>query len=333
MAVNTKRSALQVLQGLAVAAAALWSVAAVAADLPSWNDGAAKAAIVDFVTGVTTEGGADFVPVEQRVAVFDNDGTLWSEQPIYFQFLFALDKAKRLAAADPAWASTPALKAAASGDMKAIMAGGDKALLEIVGATHSGMTVEAFTAEVADWIAQAKHPGSGRLYTDMVFQPMIELLDYLRANDFDVYIVSGGGIDFMRAFAEQAYGVPPDHVIGSMGKAEFKLVDGAPQVMKDPNIAFIDDKEGKPIGIARHIGKRPIFVGGNSDGDLAMAQWTMAGAGPRFALFVHHTDAEREFAYDRKSHVGTFDKALDEAAAKGWTVVDMAHDWKKVWPD
>jgi len=318
---------------LPLAAIVLWSASALAADLPSWNDGPAKAAIVDFVEGVTAEGGSSFVPPEERIAVFDNDGTLWSEQPVYFQFLFALDKAKELAAADPAWASTPTLKAAASGDMKTIMAGGEKALLEIVSATHSGMTVEAFTTEVADWIAQAKHPQSGRLYTQMVYQPMLELLDYLRANDFDLYIVSGGGVDFMRAFAEEAYGIPRDHVIGSMGKAEFKIVDGVPQVMKDPGVAFIDDKGGKPVGIARHIGRRPIFVGGNSDGDLAMAQWATAGDGPRFALFVHHTDAEREFAYDRKSHIGTFDKALDEAQAKGWTVVDMARDWKLVWPE
>jgi len=313
--------------------ALLWSASALASDLPSWNDGPAKSAIVDFVEAVAEEGGDSFVPEDQRIAVFDNDGTLWSEQPVYFQFLFALDKAKELAAADASWASSPALKAAASGDMKIIMAGGEKALLEIVGATHSGMTVEDFTAEVADWIATAKHPATGRLYTQMVFQPMLELLDYLRANDFDIYIVSGGGVDFMRAFAEEAYGVPPDHVIGSMGKAEFKIVDGVPKVLKDPGIAFIDDKEGKPVGIARHIGRRPIFVTGNSDGDLAMAQWSTAGDGPRFALFVHHTDAEREFAYDRESPVGKLDKALDEASAKGWTVIDMARDWRVIWPE
>lgn len=315
-----------------LATAVLWSAAALAAELPSWNDGPARDAIVGFVEKVTEAGGDGFVAPAERVAVFDNDGTLWSEQPIYFQFLFALDKAKRLAAADPAWAATPALKAVASGDMKAITAGGEKALLEIVGATHSGMTVEDFTSEVAAWIAEARHPRTGRRYTEMVYQPMLELLDYLRANDFDVYIVSGGGVDFMRAFAEDAYGIPPENVIGSLGKAEFRIVEGVPQVMKDPGIAFIDDKGGKPVGIARHIGRRPIFVGGNSDGDLAMAQWSTAGDGPRFALFVHHTDAEREFAYDRESHVGTFDKALDEARAKGWTVVDMAREWNRIWP-
>ncbi len=317
----------------AILALCLWIPTAVLADeLPSWNDGPAKAAILGFVEAVTAEGSDSFVPADERIAVFDNDGTLWSEQPIYFQILFALDRARQLAAADSSWAATPALKAAAAGDLKAIMAGGEKALLEVATATHSGMTVEAFTAEVADWIARARHPATGRLYTDMVFQPMLELLDYLRANDFDVYIVSGGGIDFMRAFAEDAYGIPPKKVIGSIGKARFEIVDGLPQVMKDPGIAFLDDKGGKPVAIARHIGRRPIFVGGNSDGDLAMAQWSTAGDGPRFALFVRHTDSEREFAYDRESHVGKLDKALEEAAAKGWTIVDMAKDWKTVWP-
>ncbi|WP_340119813.1 HAD family hydrolase [Pelagibius sp. 7325] len=316
-----------------LAAMVLWSASAFAADLPSWSEGPAKAAIVDFVESVTTDGDARFVPPEDRIAVFDNDGTLWSEQPVYFQFIFALEKAQKLAAADPAWVSTPALKAAAAGDAKGVLAGGEEALLEVVTATHSGMTVPAFTAEVADWLATAKHPTTGRLYTEMVFQPMLELLDYLRAKDFDVYIVSGGGVDFMRAFAEDTYGIPPENVIGSLGNARFEMVDGVPQVMKDPGIAFIDDKGGKPVGIARHIGRRPIFVGGNSDGDLAMAQWSTAGDGPRFALFVHHTDAEREFAYDRESHIGKLDKALDEAAANGWTVVDMAKDWKAVWPE
>jgi hypothetical protein len=333
MIADAKRSSLQILKALMLLVlAVIWSASASAADLPSWNDGPAKAAIIDFVEGVATEGSDSFVPVQDRIAVFDNDGTLWSEQPVYFQFLFALDRARQLSAADPGWASTPALKAAAAGDMKGIMAGGEKALVEIVSATHSGMTVEAFTADVADWIADARHPTAGRLYTDMVFQPMLELLDYLRANDFEVYIVSGGGVDFMRAFAEEAYGVPPENVIGSLGNAEFRIVDGVPQVLKDPAIAFIDDKEGKPVGIVRHIGRRPIFVAGNSDGDLAMAQWSTAGEGPRFALFVHHTDASREFAYDREGPVGKLDQALDEATAKGWTVVDMARDWATVWP-
>src|SRR3546814_252062 len=239
MTTNRRGSALSVLNALVLSVPAVfWSVSAVAADLPSWNDGPSKAAIVEFVQGVATSGSDTFVSEEGRIAVFDNDGTLWSEQPVYFQFFFALDKAKKLAAADPSWASTPALKAAAAGDVKGIMAGGEKALIEVVGATHSGMTVEAFTAEVADWIAAAKHPQSGRLYTKMVFQPMIELLDYLRANDFEVYIVSGGGVDFMRAFAEEAYGVPPENVIGSLGGAHFEIVDGVPQVLKDSAIAL-----------------------------------------------------------------------------------------------
>jgi phosphoglycolate phosphatase-like HAD superfamily hydrolase len=319
--------------GLATAVLAVaLPLAAAAEPLPSWHDGPAKTAILDFVEAVTTEGGADFVPPEDRIAVFDNDGTLWSEQPVYFQFLFAMDRAAELAAADPAWASTPALEAAAAGDAAAIVEGGHDALLEVVTATHSGMTIDAFTATVEAWIAEARHPETGRLYTDMVFQPMLELLDHLRANDFTPYIVSGGGVDFMRAFTEEAYGIPPEQVIGSMGDARFEIVDGEPVILKDPGIAFIDDKGTKPVAIARHIGRRPIFVAGNSDGDLAMAQWSTAGEGPRFALLVHHTDGEREFAYDRESHVGRLDAALDAAAAEGWLVVDMARDWKRVWP-
>jgi phosphoglycolate phosphatase-like HAD superfamily hydrolase len=299
--------------------------------LPSWNDGANKAAILAFVADVTAEGADTFVPVEDRIAVFDNDGTLWSEQPVYFQFMFALDRARALAAADPAWAATPVLKAAAEGDMKTILAGGQDALLEIVSATHSGLTVEAFTAEVAAWIATAKHPTTGLRYDQMTYQPMVELLDLLRANGFQTWIVSGGGVDFMRAFTEVAYGIPPQQVIGSLGKASFEFVDGQPQVMKDPGIAFIDDKEGKPIGIVRSIGKRPIFVGGNSDGDLAMLQWATAGEGPRLGLIVHHTDAAREWAYDRDSAIGRLDAALDQAPESGWLVVDMAQDWARVW--
>jgi phosphoglycolate phosphatase-like HAD superfamily hydrolase len=300
--------------------------------LPSWHAGPAKAAILDFVDAVTTEGDA-FVPPEARIAVFDNDGTLWSEQPVYFQFLFAMDRAAELAEADPDWPSTPALEAAAAGDVAAALEGGEEALLEIVTATHSGLTLDAFTSAAEAWIATARHPETGRLYTEMVYQPMLELLDHLRANDFTPYIVSGGGVDFMRAFAEDAYGMPPEQVIGSMGEASFELVDGEPVIWKDPGIAFVDDKGGKPVAIARHIGRRPIFVAGNSDGDLAMAQWSTAGEGPRFALFVHHTDATREWAYDRESHVGRLDAALEAARDEGWTVVDMAEDWRTIWSD
>jgi len=258
---------------------------------------------------------------------------LWSEQPVYFQFLFAFDRAAELAAADPSWASTPALEAAAAGDVAGVLEGGEEALLELVNATHSGMTLDAFTAAVEAWITTARHPETGRFYTEMVYQPMLELLDHLRANDFTPYIVSGGGVDFMRAFTEDAYGIPPEQVIGSMGEARFDVVDGEPVILKDPGIAFVDDKGGKPVAIARHIGRRPVFVGGNSDGDLAMAQWSTAGDGPRFALFVHHTDAEREWAYDREGHIGRLDAALDAARADGWTVVDMAEDWRTVWPE
>ncbi len=316
--------------GIAIALVAVASAAA-AEPLPSWNAGATKTAILDFVEAVTEEGGSQFVPPAERVAVFDNDGTLWSEQPLYFQLMFALDRARELAAGDPSWAATPVLEAAAAGDVGALAAGGREALLELVGATHSGMTVDAFTAEAAAWIATARHPSVDERYLDLVFQPMLELLDHLRANAFEVYIVSGGGVDFMRAFTEQAYGVPPENVIGSLGEARFDIVDGEPVVLKDPGIAFIDDKGGKPVAIVRHIGQRPVLVGGNSDGDLAMAQWSAAGDGPRLVLFVHHTDAEREFAYDRDSAVGRFDAALDAAAAEGWVVADMARDWGQVW--
>jgi phosphoglycolate phosphatase-like HAD superfamily hydrolase len=319
---------------LAFALALLAAPAAFAADpLPSWNEGPAKAAVLGFVEATTDAASPTFVAPADRIAVFDNDGTLWSEQPVYFQFLFAIDRAKALAAADPAWAATPALKAAAAGDVKGALAGGEAALIEIVSATHSGMSVEAFTAEAAAWLGTARHPVTGLPYDRMVFQPMLELLDHLRASGYAVYIVSGGGVDFMRAFAERVYGVPPENVIGSLGEARFEIVDGVPQVMKDPGVAFLDDKGGKPVAIARHVGRRPVFVAGNSDGDLAMAQWATAGEGARFALFVRHTDAEREFAYDRESHVGRLDKALDAAAANGWTIVDMARDWARVWPE
>lgn len=299
--------------------------------LPSWSDGSAKTAILAFVADVTDEGADTFVPVADRIAVFDNDGTLWSEQPVYFQFLFALDEARRLSAADPQWAQTPVLQAAAAGDVKTLMAGGEEALVEVVSATHSGLTVEEFTAQAAAWIATAEHPTTGLRYTGMTYQPMVELLEHLRGNGFETWIVSGGGVDFMRAFTEEAYGIPPQQVIGSLGKASFQMVDGKPQVMKDPGIAFIDDKGGKPVGITRAIGKRPVFVAGNSDGDLAMLQWASAGEGPRFGMIVHHTDAEREWAYDRESHIGRLSAALDQAPEAGWLVVDMAQDWARVW--
>lgn len=317
---------------LAIATAALTIAAAPGADpLPSWNDTPTKAAIAEFAEDADVEDSGGFVPDEQRIAVFDNDGTLWAEQPYYFQLMFLLDRAKALAAADPNWADAPALRAAAAGDLQSLMAGGDKALLELAGATQSGMSVEAFEREVANWLETARHPVTGRLIRDMTYQPMRELLDLLRANGFRVYIVSGGGVDFMRAFAQQAYGVSPENVIGSFGDAAYGTADGKPAVIKGRAVAFIDDKEGKPVGIMRHIGRRPVFVAGNSDGDYQMAEWSTAGGGPRMAIFIHHTDAAREFAYDRKSPVGALDRALDAAASHGWIVVDMQADWNRIW--
>ena len=281
---------------------------------------------------MTKEGSPDFVPLAERIATFDNDGTLWAEQPLYFQFLFAIDRVKALAPQHPEWKEKEPFKFLLAGDVKGALAGGEHALLEIVAATHSSMTTEEFERIVKDWLATAKHPKTGRLYTEMVYQPMLELLAYLRANGFKTFIVSGGGIEFMRAFAEKVYGIPPEQVIGSSGKLKFELRDGKPVLVKLPEIDFIDDKAGKPVAIQKHIGRRPIAAFGNSDGDLQMLQWTAAGSGPRFCLYVHHTDAEREWAYDRKSSIGRLDKGLDEAKARGWTVVSMKDDWQSIYP-
>ena len=300
--------------------------------LPSWNDGKAKQSIVDFVAKVTMEGSPDFVPPAERIATFDNDGTLWCEQPMYFQFLFAFDRVKVLAPQHPEWKDKEPFASLLKGDLKGTLAGGEHAMLELVMATHAGMTTEEFEKIVTDWIATARHPTTKRPYTEMVYQPMLELLAYLRANNFKTFIVSGGGIEFMRVFAEKTYGIPPEQVIGSSGKLKFELRDGKPVLVKLPAIDFINDKEGKPAGIQEHIGRRPIAAFGNSDGDLQMLQWTAAGPGARFCLYVHHTDAEREWAYDRKSQIGQLDKGLDEAQAKGWTVVSMKDDWKTVFP-
>jgi hypothetical protein len=299
---------------------------------PSWNDGRAKQSIVDFVAKVTKEGSSDFVPVAERIATFDNDGTLWAEQPMYFQFLFAIDRVKATAAEHPEWKEKAPFKFVLAGDLKGALAGGEHALLEIVAATHSNITTEEFERVVKDWLATAKHPKTERFYTEMAYQPMLELLAYLRANGFKTFIVSGGGIEFMRAFAEKVYRVPPEQVIGSTGKLKFEVRDGKPALVKLPEVNFIDDKAGKPVGIQMHIGRRPIAAFGNSDGDLQMLQWTAAGSGSRFCLFVHHTDVEREWAYDRESSIGRLDKGLDEARAKGWTVVSMKDDWKTIFP-
>ena len=312
---------------------ALLSVVAHAQDpLPSWNDGKAKQAIVAFVTKVTKEGAPDFVPPAERIATFDNDGTLWAEQPMYFQFLFALDRVKTLAPQHPEWQDKEPFASLLKGDMKGALAGGERAMLDIVMATHAGMSTEEFEKIVQEWVATAKHPVTKRPYTEMVYQPMLELLAYLRANGFKTFIVSGGGIEFMRPWVERVYGVPPEQVIGSSIKTKFELRDGKPVLVRLPEVNFIDDKTGKPVGINAHIGRRPIAAFGNSDGDLEMLQWTTAGRGARLALIVHHTDAEREWAYDRTSSIGRLDKALDEAQARGWTVVSMQQDWKRIFP-
>jgi phosphoserine phosphatase len=318
---------------VAALAGALSPTIARAADpLPSWNDTAPKQAIVSFVEKVTKEGSTDFVPPAERIAVFDNDGTLWSEQPMYFQLFFALDRIKALAPEHPEWKDKEPFASLLKGDVKAALAGGEHALVEIVMATHAGLTTEEFEKVVTDWIATAKHPKTGKLYTGMVYQPMLELLAYLRANGFKTFIVSGGGIEFMRPWAEKVYGIPPEQVVGSSGGLKYEVRDGKPVLVKLPEIAHNDDKDGKPVGIQRHIGRRPIFAAGNSDGDLQMLQWTAAGTRPNFCLYIHHTDAEREWAYDRESHIGKLDKGLDEAKAKGWTVADMKEDWTSIFP-
>ena len=300
--------------------------------LPSWNDVASRKAIVTFVERVTTKGSPEFVPVAERIATFDNDGTLWAEQPMYFQLLFALYRVKLLAPQHPEWATKEPFASLLKGDVKGALAGGEPALFQIVMATHTGMTSGEFDQIVSDWIATAKHPVTGRLYTEMVYQPMLELVAYLRANGFKTFIVSGGGIEFMRPWSERVYGIPPEQVVGSSIKTKFELRDGVPVLVRLPGINFIDDKAGKPVGIQMHIGRRPVMAFGNSDGDLQMLQWTAAGKGPRFCLYIHHTDAVREWAYDRQSHIGRLDQGLDEAAVKGWTVVDMKNDWRTVFP-
>jgi len=327
------RYAQNLLVAVLIGALALAATVAQADDpLPSWNDTTPKKAIIAFLERVTKEGSSDFVPPNERIATFDNDGTLWAEQPLYFQFLFAIDRVKALAPQHPEWKTKEPFASLLKGDMKTALTGGEHAFLEIVAATHSGMTTEEFDHIVKEWLATAKHPKTGRLYTEMVYQPMLELLAYLRANGFKTFIVSGGGVEFMRTFADKVYGIPPEQVVGSTGKLKFDLRDGTPVLVKLPEVQFIDDKDGKPVGIQMNIGHRPIAAFGNSDGDLQMLQWAAAGSGARFCLYVHHTDAEREWAYDRNSSIGRLDKGLDEAKAKGWTVVSMKDDWKTIFP-
>jgi phosphoglycolate phosphatase-like HAD superfamily hydrolase len=324
----TRRAVLAVAALLVAPAAAL----AQSDPLPSWNDTAPKAAIVEFVEKVSKEGSPDFVPKPERIAVFDNDGTLWIEHPMYVQLAFALDRVKAEAPNHPEWATTQPFQAVLEGDMKALAAGGEKGLVELIMATHAGMTVTQFQEIVTDWIATARDPRFKKPYTELVYQPMLELLAYLRANGFKTFIVSGGGIEFMRPWTEKVYGVPPEQVVGSSIKTKFEMKDEDPTLFRLPEVNFIDDKAGKPVGIQQHIGRKPIAAFGNSDGDLQMLQWTTLADGPRFGLIVHHTDAEREYAYDRKSEFGHLDLALDAAAINKWTVVDMKADWKQIFP-
>jgi phosphoglycolate phosphatase-like HAD superfamily hydrolase len=310
---------------------ALSRLAAAQSDpLPSWNDGPAKQAITRFVADTTKEGSPKFVPPAERIAVFDNDGTLWAEQPLYFQFLFGIDRVKVMAPQHPEWKTTEPYKSVLEGQVEKALAQGDKAILEIMMISHAGMTTEEFDKTVRAWLETARHPRFHRPYTEIVYQPMVELLGYMRASGFKTFIVSGGGVEFMRAFADKVYGIPPEQVVGSAGETKFQLGQNGPVLMKLPKVEFIDDGPGKPEGIQRIIGRRPVFAFGNSDGDQQMLEWTAAGQGAPFMGLVHHTDAEREWAYDRASHIGKLDKAWDEATAKGWTVVDMKKDWKKV---
>jgi phosphoserine phosphatase len=320
------------LSSVACFAVCLCSVANAAEPLASWNDGPAKTAILDFVAAVTDENGKDYVSPAQRIAVFDNDGTLWVEYPMYTQLLFTFDRVKQLAPQHPEWKTKQPFKAVLEGDMKTVGASGMKGLMEIVIATHSGMTAAEFEKTVSVWLATHKQPRFNRLYTDCVYQPQLELLTYLRVNGFKTFIVSGGGIAFMRPVTQQIYGIPPAQVVGSSVVTEFQVRDGKPVLVRMPKINFVNDQAGKPVGIYQHIGRRPILAFGNSDSDMQMIQYTTAGAGRRLGLFVHHTDAGREYAYDRKSHVGTLDKALDMAADNGWIIVSMKKDWKKVFP-
>lgn len=300
--------------------------------LASWNEGSAKQAIVSFVEKTTKPGSPDFVPPAKRIAVFDNDGTLWSEQPMYFQAIFIFDRVKALAPRHPEWKEKEPFASVLKGDVKGALAGGDKALLELAAATHAGITTDEFEQSVREWLETARHPKTGRPYNRMIYQPMLELLDYLRAAGFKTFIVSGGGVDFMRVFAEETYGVPPEQVVGSSIKARYEVRGGKPVIVKIPELDFVDDKEGKPAGIHLHIGRRPVFAAGNSDGDFQMLEWTTAGEGARFGLIVHHDDAAREYAYDRDSPFGKLARGLDEGPERGWTIVSMRKDWAVVYP-
>ena len=303
-----------------------------AAVLPSWNDGAARQSIIDYVSAVTDSSGSDFVPPAERIAVFDNDGTLWSEQPVYFQLAFAIDRVHALAPQNPDWVENEPFRSILNDDVAGALAGGKEAIAKLLGATHAGMTASEFRAAASEWIETAVHPTTSRRYVDMVYQPMLELLDYLRANGFKTYIVSGGGIEFMRPWAEAVYGIPPEQVVGSSVTTTFVMRNTGPALMREAAIGFIDDGPGKPVAINLHIGRRPIVAFGNSDGDHQMLQWTSASPHRSLIGIIHHTDGEREWAYDAPSHIGQLDKALIEAGEKGWTVVDMQQDWARIYP-
>lgn len=305
--------------------------AAHADPLPSWNDTSTKDAIIAFVEAVSDPASDDYIPPARRIAVFDNDGTLWAEQPVYFQLFYALHSLRERAKADPSILSTDVLRAAAKGDLKTVAAGGMGALKEVLAASHADITVEAFEADVAAWLATATHSTTGMRIADMTYQPMTELLRYLRDEDFETWIVTGGGVHFVRALAPDAYNIPPEQVVGSVAESSYEVIDGKGQIMKLPDIAFIDDKGGKPVGIDRSIGARPILAFGNSDGDYEMLEYTTTGDGPRLGLILHHTDAEREWAYDRESHIGKLARGLDDAERQGWVIVDMANDWNVIW--
>ena len=299
--------------------------------LPSWNEGQTKKTIISFVETVTNESNPDYIKPADRIAVFDNDGTLWSEQPYYFQLQFALDRVKTLAPEHPEWKKNPVLQAVISDDMAKVLSFGEKGLLEIVALSHSGITTDEFSDAVLTWINTAKHPKTGKLYKEMVYQPMIEVSEYFRANGFKTYIVSGGGVDFMRPWTQEVYGVPAEQVVGSSMKVAFEIRDGKPVLVKLPEINFIDDKEGKPVGIHQYIGKKPVAAFGNSDGDLQMLQYTASNNLKSLCVYIHHTDSVREWAYDRNSHIGKLDAGLDEASAKNWTVADMKSDWRNIY--
>ncbi len=311
---------------------ALMATTAIADPLPSWNAGETKTAIVSFVEGVTDPASEAYVTPADRIAVFDNDGTLWSEQPVYFQLFYAVTQVAKMAEADPSILTSDGLKAAAAGDMEAILASGKDGLMEILKVAHTDMSLDQFQADVATWLDTARHPTTGRPFDEMVYQPMLELLSYLRDEGFATYIVSGGGIQFMRVFAEEAYGIPPEQVIGSSLTSTYEVIDGVPTIMKGSDLFFNDDKGGKPVGIVHHIGKRPILAAGNSDGDFEMLEWSTAGDGARLGLYVHHTDAAREWAYDREGHIGVLNRGLDEGPERGWIFADMAKDWAVIYP-